>query len=294
MIHLITKHGQWLVALLAVTIWGVVSEVTPPMKMVLIAILVFLVVKWQALTSRKASETRLTVGSIFAWYALVPTLDATGFFDAKLEEARRPRPGQWGFAVLKTLTGAVLFCLVAPLVFGSSDLIAGWIALTGIVLSLHFGFLEIIVLCWRSAGRDVRPLMLNPISATSLSDFWGRRWNTAFRDFAHEQIFRPLCRRWNPRLATLASFVFSGAIHELAISVPAGAGYGLPFVYFALQFVGISLERAAVERGLAVRSGICGWLYAATFLILPAGLLFHSSFVRSVIVPLIPCGNWIH
>ena len=126
------------------------------------------------------------------------------------------------------------------------------------------------------------------MQAASLSDFWGRRWNTGFRDFAHEHIFRPFCRLSNARVATLASFAFSGLIHELAISVPAGRGYGLPFAYFSLQWLGITLERFASQRGWPVRSGFPGWLFAAVFLVAPAGLLFHTAFVRDVMVPLIP------
>ena len=87
--------------------------------------------------------------------------------------------------------------------------------------------------------------MQNPILATSLAEFWGRRWNTAFNELAFRFTFRPLRRMTTPVTATLLVFGLSGLIHELVISLPAGGGYGLPTIYFFIQGFGTVIERSA-------------------------------------------------
>ena len=77
-----------------------------------------------------------------------------------------------------------------------------------------------------------------------------------------------------------AVFLVSGLAHELVISVPAGAGYGGPTAYFALQAVGLTLE-----RGCPLKSGWIWRLRAWLFLLLPLPLLFHPPFVMNVCHP---------
>lgn len=283
------RDTAWLLAIAAAAVWGLTCAVPPPTKMVVIAFWIFLVVKMQAWRRFQNRTTRRStaVGTL-QWFFMTPTLDASRFVESLLPECEQPTRYQWSMSVLKTVLGTILFFFGAGLFVPGRVLIAGWIAMTGIVLMLHFGILEIIVLSWRRQGRDLKPLMRQPIAASSLSDFWGRRWNTGFRDFAHENIFQPMCRRSNTQVATFTSFVFSGLIHDLAISVPAGTGYGWPTAYFLLQWLGVTLERIAGQHGWSVRSGFCGWLFAASFVVAPARILFHDAFVQNVIVPLIP------
>ncbi len=124
-----------------------------------------------------------------------------------------------------------------------------------------------------------------PLLATSVSEFWGRRWNTAFRDVTHRFLFRPLSAWLGPRGGLAAGFLFSGVVHELAISVPAGAGYGGPTLFFCLQVPALLIERSRPGRAVGLGHGWRGWLFTAVVLIAPAGLLFHPPFVRRVILP---------
>ena len=130
----------------------------------------------------------------------------------------------------------------------------------------------------------MQPIMDRPFAATSLVDFWGRRWNRAYRRVSFEYFFRPSVRWFGPALGTLFAFTASGLIHESVISWPAGAGYGGPTAYFAIQGLAVLLERATPLRRL-LRNPLCGWLYTALFVIGPAGLLFHAPFLTRVIVP---------
>jgi alginate O-acetyltransferase complex protein AlgI len=151
--------------------------------------------------------------------------------------------------------------------------LAPWSALVGLASLLHFGLFHLAALAWQTAGVDARPLMQAPWRAVSPSEFWGRRWNLAFRELAHELVFRPMLRRWGPARATLAAFLTSGLIHDLVISLPARAGYGLPTLYFLIQAAGV----------LAGRKG--GRLFTILLVTLPAPLLFHPPFINRVIVP---------
>ena len=124
-----------------------------------------------------------------------------------------------------------------------------------------------------------------PILASSVSDFWGKRWNTAFRDLTHRFLFRPLAARLGPRGSILAGFLCSGLVHDAVISVPAGGGYGLPTAYFLIQAVALLFERSALGRRLGLMRGYRGWLFTMTVLLAPAAWLFHPPFVRHVILP---------
>jgi alginate O-acetyltransferase complex protein AlgI len=82
-------------------------------------------------------------------------------------------------------------------------------------------------------------------------------------------------------MGALLTFVLSGLIHELVITVPAGAGYGLPTLYFTLQGLGLMLERK-------VAAPVSAWLtrlFAWALVLLPIAALFPPIFVERVMVP---------
>lgn len=148
----------------------------------------------------------------------------------------------WLSPVSRIALGAALIYLTAPLALGYSVLAAGWSGMIGMLLLLHCGLFDLLSLAWRRAGIEALPLMNHPLRASSLSDFWGKRWNRAFRDVAHRFLFRPLVRPLGTAGATLAAFFFSGIVHDVVISLPAGGGYGLPTLYFLLQGTGLLAE----------------------------------------------------
>jgi hypothetical protein len=164
-------------------------------------------------------------------------------------------------------------------------LLAGWIGMVGLILLLHFGLFELLALAWQRMGRQAPPLMQQPLRASSLSDFWGRRWNTAFHELVATSLLPPLRKRYGLAGATMLIFLFSGLIHDLVISLPAGGGYGLPTSYFALQGGGLLLERSQAGRRLGLRGGWRGRLLLFALAGLPLGTLFHPPFVRQVILP---------
>ncbi len=246
-----------------------------------LALAIYAVCKW--LTWRRTPVSGLSAwrhaGYLLAW----PGLDAAAFLATP--SGPPPSRGEWLFAGAKTLGGAALFwgaCLVIP---ATEDLVLGWCGMIGIVFLLHFGVFHLLSCLWRSLGVDALPLMNHPWAAASVGEFWGRRWNLAFRDLTHRFLFRPLSARVGPRWGVAAVFVFSGLVHDVVISTPAGGGFGLPTLFFLIQLLALFAERSRAGRKLGLGSGWRGRLPTAAVLLGPAPLLFHPPFVRNVIVP---------
>jgi alginate O-acetyltransferase complex protein AlgI len=133
--------------------------------------------------------------------------------------------------------------------------------------------------------------MSNPLLSRSLSEFWGQRWNLGFRQLAHEFIFVPLHRRIGVTATGLLVFVLSGLIHDLVISVPARAGYGLPTAYFAIQGCGVSAERSVLGKRLGMQNGVLARIFTFVVTAGPAFWLFHPPFVLRVIIPFMKAIN---
>jgi alginate O-acetyltransferase complex protein AlgI len=266
--------------------WALIPGLSPTGRMVAISLSVVWIMKYAAERALLSPPQICPAWPLrIGWYLLWPGLDARAFFVRRA--VVHPALGEWLIAGLMTLLGPIAVWVVAPRFSAQHDLVAGWIATIGLVCSLHFGLFHLAALAWRRAGRDVAQIMRAPIRSTSLHEFWSRRWNRAFRDFAYPLVFRPLVRRGHPRLAEWAVFLFSGLVHELAISVPAGGGYGLPLVYFLLQGCGCQIERRLSTAGLRLQGSIAGWLFTALFVVPAAYWLFHPTFLRRVILPIV-------
>jgi alginate O-acetyltransferase complex protein AlgI len=169
-----------------------------------------------------------------------------------------------------------------------------WLGMCGIALVLHFGLFDALAVLWQRSGVEARPLMDFPPLAESLSEYWGRRWNTAFRDLAHRFVFRPVLRVLGPTGALLGVFMVSGVVHELVITVPAGGGYGGPLLFFLIQAIGALFERTATARQLGLGHGVRGWLFTMVVVIAPLPLLFPPAFIAEIVLPMLRAGKeWL-
>src|SRR5262249_15077562 len=213
-------------------------------------------------------------------------MDASSFLrDRPASECVHCHPSEWAGAVGKLVFAVACLFAIARIIPPRHPYVAGWIGMIGIVLILHFGAFHLLSCLWRGVGLQAHPLMNRPLASTSLSEFWGRRWNTAFRDLTHRFLFRPCTSWFGPRWGIVVGFLFSGAIHDLVISVPAHGGYGGPTAFFAIQALAMAIERSPFGRQIGLGVGWSGRLFAAAVLVAPAGLLFHRPFVLGVIVP---------
>ena len=282
----------WLLILPVAASWIFVPELSPFVTMCAISLSLFVLIKLHILTHYVASGKQVSRFDTLAWFFAWPGLDARAFFRRRVVEP--PTKFEWLSAVVKTGCGGWMLFYVAPAMRATADLLSGWAALIGIVFLLHFGTFHLAALFWRSRGRDVKPIMNAPILATSVTEFWSRRWNLAFRDYASPFLFVPLVRQTNSAVAVLAGYTFSGMVHELAISVPARAGYGLPTLYFAIQGTVMLIERAAEKRGVRLTAGIRGWIWTAIVTVPAAYLLFHPPFIRAIVLPVVDAvAGWL-
>lgn len=250
----------------------------------LLALAFFLAWKWQTWWQTIAEGRRVSATASIAYLFAWPGMDAHAFLDST-KKVTSPGVGDWIWAITKVLFGATLFWRVAQVIAPHSALLAGWVGMTGLVFLLHFGFFHLLALAWQSAGVNAQAIMQSPHRATSLAEFWGARWNLGFRQLTHDLVFAPVRRRAGLAIAILGAFLISGLLHDLVISLPAGAGYGLPTVYFLLQGLGVLMERSSTGTELRLGRGMRGWLFMLVMTAIPVVWLFHPPFVRNVILP---------
>ncbi len=235
---------------------------------------------WWKARSRIAHAAWRSVAYLLAW----PGMDAEAFLDAR-QRVSPPRPTAWLWAIIETTAGVILIWVVVRHIPPGQPLLRGWVAMVGLILFLHFGTFQIVAFLWQYLGVEAEPIMSAPLRSTSLGEFWGKRWNLGFREFARDLIFRPSYRRLGVGAAGFLVFAVSGLIHDLVISLPARGGYGLPTLYFLLQGAGVSVERSRLGKRLGLGQGVRGWSFMVVFLTVPVCGLFHPWFVLRVILP---------
>lgn len=158
--------------------------------------------------------------------------------------------------------------------------------LAGLSMMLHFGVLNLCTAFWRSQGVHVSELFQAPYKATSLNEFWGKRWNVAFSEMTALIVYRPLKSEVGRDKALVTSFLFSGVLHEVAISLPVMAGFGLPMLYFVLHAIAMHFEAHSTWLKKFLQRKWFAHVWVMSFLILPLPLLFHPAFVEEVLTPL--------
>jgi hypothetical protein len=230
----------------------------------------------------RLSRWRL-LGFVMAW----PGLNLSPFLrSARAEPCAVRRLEPWRLAVWAVVNMTVgVGLLWGPAWYGGPALPVAahtWRGLIGMSLIAHFGLFQLLTACWRAAGVDVPKMWDFPLLAASLADFWSRAWNRAFHEWVRDQVCRPVRDHASPTAALAAGFLYSGLVHELVLSLPAGGGYGLPTAYFVLQGLGIWLQRRVAWLS---RPGVSR---AWTLVVVagPLGLAFHEPFRNQVVLPL--------
>lgn len=142
-------------------------------------------------------------------------------------------------------------------------------------LGFHFGALRVLKGGLRRAGFPVRTLFPNLLKAKGVGDFWSRRWNVGYSQMMQRVVGRPAGRLLGRRAGTFAVFLGSGLLHELAITLPVRAGYGLPTAFFVGHGLMVLLEE---------KSGRSFGKFPALFAVaVPLGILFPPAFQKEVI-----------
>jgi alginate O-acetyltransferase complex protein AlgI len=221
-------------------------------------------------------------GFLFGWPGMQPRIFAAPNV-GPLPEAFALIRGGLGYATL----GAALV-LAARLAWTAihSRLLATVLLLPGLSLIVHFGLFDVLAGAWRLRGVACDELFRAPWRSKNLGDFWSRRWNLAFSQMTSIAVYRPLAGRWGRGAALMAGFVVSGLLHEMAISFPVKAGYGLPLLYFVIHGALALVERELERTGRRIPVAATR-TWAFVWLVGPLPLLFHRHFLAGVVWPLI-------
>ena len=212
-----------------------------------------------------------------------------------------PGPSRAGVApllrsgLLSVASGVVLVVLAKVVWSGGettlSDapriVVATMFLLPGLSLLLHFGLFDLIAGAGRLLGADTAALFRRPLQSKSLNTFWSQRWNRGFSEMTSLTVYRPLVAPCGDRIARISGFLFSGLLHELAISVPPNAGYGLPTAYFLIQAGLLQIEARPRVRRFLQQSAFRARVWVGGSLLLPLPILFHTPFLSQCIWPLV-------
>ena len=173
-----------------------------------------------------------------------------------------------------------LLCLAMGAVGLSLYVFFDWksLPLSFIFMSLmfHYGVLRLNTAFWRAMGFPVRTLFRNPLVTIGFKDFWGARWNLAYSQMMARAVQKPLTPKLGSKGAIFAVFLVSGLFHELAITVPAMQGYGLPSLFFLFHGFAILIEK----KPHRIMGALC-----LLSLVLGLPFLFPPPFVQEIFRP---------
>ncbi|XP_010443157.1 PREDICTED: probable long-chain-alcohol O-fatty-acyltransferase 4 [Camelina sativa] len=142
-------------------------------------------------------------------------------------------------------------------------------------------------------GCDLEPQFNEPYLATSLQDFWGRRWNLMVPAILRPSVYVPVRRMAGPKmnsdqamfLGVFASFLVSGAVHELIFFYfTRESPTGEVTWFFVLHGVCTAAEGAAKRTSLVRRWKMCPMisrLLTVGFVVVTGGWLFFPQLTRS-------------
>jgi hypothetical protein len=277
----------WLLVLSGLTTILLTADGEPPLfrMLAICGVVLFAMKAVVAVEDAARHDRRLSLQSWIAWAALWPGMRPELF----LAISWRPLPGAAALfikgAVRLAIGAALLACAHWTFITTGSHPLAAALALPGLSLVLHFGLFNLLAGAWRLAGVDAHSLFDRPLGARSLSEFWSRRWNLPFTEMTQRAVYRPLQGHLGRDLAAVLAFAFSGLLHELAISLPVAAGFGLPALYFLLHGIATRIEPRL--RPAFTRRPWLAHAWTLLWLALPLPLLFHPPFLAGVVWPLL-------
>jgi len=260
----------WLVTLSAYAVIYIVSvNEAPFFRMVLLCCVLMAGMKWVVYSEWRRQDRVALSWSCWLCFALLWFGMNPAAWVGERRELKWKSDAYWGL-------GGCLFGGVAVAVMARFQVSSVVLLFIGMSLGFHYGCLRLLTAFWRLQGRPVRPLFRNPFVMRGFTDFWAKRWNLAYSQMMVRAVKRPLLPYLGKRGALFAVFLISGLLHELAITVPVQAGYGLPSLFFLIQGVLTVSEK----RSGPLQAVLCG---VSLVVMLP--LLFSGAFVEAVIFP---------
>ncbi len=243
------------------------GSLSPLQRLLISTIVLFMAFKVAAIVKQSGP----TNFAYFFW----PGIDPRPFQCARQEPVADGH--RFGHGLARLILGFLALGFIAFFSKGLGLNLSTWLAIAAILFAIHFGFSDMLSGLAQAFGWKVKPLFDSPLRTKSLSDFWSRRWNRPFVEM-DRLFFLPALSRFGMRFAVVGVFLISGLLHEFAISYPAGAGWGGPIVYFAIQSCMFLVEK---------RFRIRGSIWTFTVVLAPLPLLFHGPFRQVCVWPLL-------
>lgn len=255
---------------------------SPPLKLLWATLGMLYPLKLSAFFNTR-DRNRVSPLGLFYFFTIWPGMSLEPF-----KETRGEIPGaatKFVYGWLQFWAGALL--LVAVGVFRNSvpSAVVPWIAVASFLFMIHFGIAGVITSIVQLSGFPVAPLFSSPLKSATFSDFWSHRWNRPFVEMNKGLFLPPLQKLLGAKASLFALFLVSAVLHELAISYPAGGGWGKPLAYFAIQ--GVLFLLVTKPPRFAVWLGILG----------PLALLFTPEFRAAFLLPVVNGLNqfaWTH
>lgn len=266
----------------------VTAHASPLVRMVAIVSLQLLSMKNIVAVESYSGKMRLNPLQWFAfavgWFGMRPAL----FEVFPAPSQRLPYATLAVRGISRIIAGLLLVYLSAVIEETNAGLmlLADLVLLVGISFILHFGILNLSTAYWRWWGVHVKELFRAPYRSRSLNEFWGKRWNMAFSEMTTLIAYRPLKFKIGKTAAMILSFLLSGILHEIAISLPVKAGYGLPMLYFALHGILMYAEDKSARVQKILANKVLSHVWVLGWLVFPIHLLFHPAFMEGVLKPL--------
>ncbi|KAK9942665.1 hypothetical protein M0R45_008318 [Rubus argutus] len=177
------------------------------------------------------------------------------------------------------------------------------LSLCHLYLALEIGFALSVALPQALFGFELEPHFNEPYLATSLQDFWGRRWNLVITNTLRPLVYHPIRRistdkggatcgatvtarpPGSPILPVIAVFVISGLMHELFFYyVTRARPTGEMMCFFVLQGVCLAIElvvkKAAADHKVRFHPLVSGPL-TMVFFIVTTNWLFFPHVIRT-------------
>jgi hypothetical protein len=261
--------------LLLFGMWGAcavaVTDAPPVVRMLAFVFTTLIGLKIVVLAAAAADGApRLPFGRLLcflAWFGMNPRTFARRRTPDR-ERARRWLRLGGGYLVV-----GVALALLAIAIGGTAGGVVWMLALSFVV---HFGVFTLFAALLRAIGFKVPLLFDAPWRAATAAEFWALRWNHGFTEMTALVVQRPLAPRLGRDRALLVSFLVSGLLHEVVLSLPVRAGFGLPTLYFVIQGAFVLWQRDRRGR-----------LATILAVVVPVPLLFHPWFVHGVAVPMV-------
>jgi len=170
-----------------------------------------------------------------------------------------------------SLQGGSLFDPSRSLIFNyarASLVTALWVPVMMYGTLMTYGFLSIVAVgVFGQSPSQWPPLYHNPFMSTSLSEFWGKRWQQMFRIGFHYAVSYPLSLVFGRVGCVLGAFALSAWIHFSAIEAIGKGTYHEVNVTFMMMGVGVLLENLWTKITGRKPSGLSGWIWTMSWCI---------------------------